>query len=156
VPVVFICENNQYAMSFPANKWTTSDRLAKFAECYGMPGEAVDGNDLMAVRAAVGEAVGRARNGDGPSLIVCNTYRWRGHSKSDRNLYRTKEEIEEWQKKDPILRFTAMVVSDGILTNEDVQAIKDQAYADIEAAVEFADNSPEPALETIEEGVYAP
>jgi pyruvate dehydrogenase E1 component alpha subunit len=156
VPVVFICENNQYAMSFPARKWTTSDRLAKFADCYGMPGVSVDGNDLLAVRAAVGEAVERARSGDGPSFVVCNTYRWRGHSKSDRNLYRTKEEIEEWQEKDPIQRFSALAVSEGLLTQKDVQAIKEQAYADIEAAVEFADNSPEPALETIEEGVYAP
>jgi pyruvate dehydrogenase E1 component alpha subunit len=156
VPVVFICENNQYAMSFPARNWTTSDRLAKFADCYGLPGVSVDGNDLMAVRTAVGEAVKRARSGGGPSLVVCNTYRWRGHSKSDRNLYRTKEEIEEWQKKDPILRFREKAVSEGMLTDEDAQAIKDQAYTDIEAAVEFADNSPEPTLETIEEGVYAP
>ena len=105
VPVVFICENNQYAMSFAATKWTTSERLAGFAELYGMPGAATDGNDVLAVREAVQKAVDRARDGGGPSLIVNNTYRYRGHSKSDRNRYRTQEEIEEWQRNDPILRF---------------------------------------------------
>jgi TPP-dependent pyruvate/acetoin dehydrogenase alpha subunit len=156
VPVVFICENNQYAMSFPAAKWTTSERLAKFAECYGMPGVAVDGNDILAVREAVAEAVERARGGGGPSLVVNDTYRWRGHSKSDRNRYRTQEEIEEWQAKDPILRFRAYCAEHNLLAEADMDAIEKQAYADIETARVFAENSPEPDLATIEEGVYAP
>ena len=156
VPVVFVCENNQYAMSFPARKWTTSERLARFAELYGMSGVAVDGNDLLAVREVVQEAVDRARSGDGPSLVVCNTYRWRGHSKSDRNLYRTNEEIEEWQEKDPIKRFRELLVSAGFITDEEADTIQEQAHAAIESATDFAENSPEPAVETIEEGVYAP
>ena len=156
VPVVYVCENNQYAMSFPAGKWTTSERLAKFGELYGMPGVAVDGNDVLAVRDAVQVAVDRARSGDGPSLVVNNTYRWRGHSKSDRNRYRTQAEIEEWQQRDPIRRFRGKVVAEGVLTDDEVTAIEKQAQADIESARQFAEAATEPALETIEEGVYAP
>jgi pyruvate dehydrogenase E1 component alpha subunit len=156
VPVVFVCENNQYAMSFPANKWTTSKRLAKFAELYGMSGAAVDGNDILAVREAVREAVDRARAGGGPSLVVADTYRWRGHSKSDRNRYRTQQEIEEWRKKDPIERFRKHVAEEGLLTKEEMDEIEEQAYADIEAARAFAESAAEPPLDTIEDGVYAP
>jgi acetoin:2,6-dichlorophenolindophenol oxidoreductase subunit alpha len=156
VPVVYVCENNQYAMSFPSQRWTNSENLAKFAELYGMPGKAVDGNDILAVREAVQEAVDRARAGNGPSLVVNNTYRWRGHSKSDRNLYRTQDEIDEWKAKDPIKRFRNVVSGAGLLSEEEIDAIKNQAYADIEAAREFAENAPEPNLDTIEEGVYAP
>jgi acetoin:2,6-dichlorophenolindophenol oxidoreductase subunit alpha len=156
VPLVLVCENNQYAMSFPARKWTTSERLAKGAELYGMPGVAVDGNDLFAVRAAAREAVDRARSGGGPSLVVNNTYRWRGHSKSDRNRYRTQDEIEEWQEKDPILRYQKVLVAEGLLTEEEAEAIKTEAYDSIEAARVFAENAAEPSLDTIEEGVYAP
>lgn len=156
VPVVFVCENNQYAMSFPATNWTSSEKLAGFAELYGMPGTAVDGNDLLAVREAVQEAVERAREGGGPSLVVNNTYRYRGHSKSDRNRYRTQEEIAEWQHNDPILRFRRIVEAGGILDTEEMDALEKQAYAAIESARQFAESSPEPSPDTILEGVYAP
>jgi len=156
VPVVFICENNQYAMSFAASSWTTSERLAGFAELYGMPGEATDGNDILAVNAAVQKAVDHARGGGGPSLVVNNTYRYRGHSKSDRNRYRTQEEIEEWQRKDPILRFRELLVSEGLFEKGEFEAIEEAAYAAIESARQFAESSPEPTVDTILEGVYAP
>ena len=156
VPVVFICENNQYAMSFPTHKIATSERIAKFAEVYGMPGKAVDGNDLLAVREAVMEAVEHVRGGDGPALVVNDTYRWRGHSKSDRNLYRTQEEIDEWQEKDPIRRFRDYVIKEGLLSEDEVEAMKEKSYGDIESARLFAEASPEPSIDTIEEGVYAP
>jgi TPP-dependent pyruvate/acetoin dehydrogenase alpha subunit len=156
VPVVFICENNQYAMSFAADKWTTSERLAGFAELYGMPGTAVDGNDLLAVKEAVQTAVDHAREGKGPSLVVNNTYRYRGHSKSDRNRYRTQEEIEEWQRNDPILRFNKVLIAEGLLTKDEIEAIEKTAYGAIESARQFAESSPEPSVETILEGVYAP
>jgi pyruvate dehydrogenase E1 component alpha subunit len=156
VPVVFICENNQYAMSFAADSWTDSDRLAGFAELYGMPGVAVDGNDLLAVKEAVQEAVDHARSGGGPSLVVNNTYRYRGHSKSDRNRYRTQEEIEEWQQKDPIRRFKQVLIDQEILEEDEIEAIGKAAYDAIESARQFAESSPEPAVETILEGVYAP
>ena len=157
VPVVFICENNQYAMSFAAEDWTSSKKIAAHGELYGMAEScSTDGNDLLEVRSAVAAAVKRAREGGGPTLIVNDTYRWRGHSKSDRNRYRTKEEIEEWKDNDPILRFQNYLVSEDVLSDEEVEKIKDQAYADIEAARVFAEASPEPAVETLEEGVYAP
>lgn len=156
VPVVYVCENNQYAMSFPVQRWTTSEGLAKLVEGYGMPAVAVDGNDVLAVREAVAPAVKRAREGSGPSLVVCDTYRWRGHSKSDRNRYRTQEEIAEWQARDPILRFRSHSFEAGLLTEAEADELKDQAYQEVEAALLFAEASPEPSLETIEEGVYAP
>jgi pyruvate dehydrogenase E1 component alpha subunit len=157
VPVVFICENNQYAMSFSANDWTTSKKIAAHGEIYGMPGStSTDGNDLLEVKKAVEAAVKRARDGGGPSLIVNDTYRWRGHSKSDRNRYRTKEEIEEWKKKDPILRFRKHCLSEKLLSEKEAEKIKDQSYADIESARLFAEASPEPDVAALEEGVYAP
>jgi pyruvate dehydrogenase E1 component alpha subunit len=157
VPVVFICENNQYAMSFAAEDWTSSQKIAAHGEIYGMAEScSTNGNDLLEVQSAVAAAVKRAREGGGPTLIVNDTYRWRGHSKSDRNRYRTKEEIEEWKEQDPILRFRRYCVGEGIIAEEEADQIKDQAYGDIEAAREFAEESPEPAVETLEEGVYAP
>lgn len=157
VPVVFICENNQYAMSFAASDWTTSKKIAAHGEIYGMAEScSTDGNDLLEVQAAVEAAVKRAREGGGPSLIVNDTYRWRGHSKSDRNRYRTKDEIEEWKKKDPILKFQKYCISEKILTKKEAEDIKEQGYANIESARVFAEASPDPAIETLEEGVYAP
>ena len=156
IPVVFICENNQYAMSFAADKWTTSEKIAERGRLYGMPGTATNGNDLLEVRSAVQEAVDHARAGNGPSLVVNDTYRWRGHSKSDRNRYRTQEEIEEWKRKDPIERFRKVVLDKELLTEEEIEKIKEQGYADIEAARVFAEASPEPDVATLEEGVYAP
>lgn len=156
VPVVYVCENNQYAMSFPSNKWTTSEGLASFAACYGMPGKSVDGNDLLAVLEATEEAVEHVRNGNGPALVVCDTYRWRGHSKSDRNRYRSQEEIDAWKEKDPIERFKNHMIEKKTLTIDDIEKIKAQADADIENARLFAESSPDPDVSTLEEGVYAP
>ena len=99
LPVIFVCENNQYAMSFAFNKSFNIERIGDRAASYGMPGVTVDGNDVLTVYDAVKQAVDRARNGGGPSLIETVTYRWRGHSKSDANRYRTKEEIETWKLK---------------------------------------------------------
>jgi len=155
LPVVFVCENNQYAMSFSVKKAFAIERISDRAAAYGMPGVTVDGNDLMAVYEAVSQAVKRAREGEGPSLIENVTYRWRGHSKSDANRYRTREEIEAWKQKCPIKRFRAHLIEEGVLTEEETDQIEQEAYAAIDAAVAFAEASPEPALETIEEGVYA-
>jgi pyruvate dehydrogenase E1 component alpha subunit len=156
VPVVFICENNQYAMSFAAEDWTTSEKIAAHGELYGLPSTSTDGNSLLEVKKAVAEAVARARAGKGPSLVVNDTYRWRGHSKSDRNRYRTQEEIEEWKDKDPILKFQAYCLKNKLISKEEAEQIKEQGYADIEAARVFAESSPDPLIETLEEGVYAP
>jgi len=155
LPVVYVCENNQYAMSFSVKKAFAIERISDRAAAYGMPGATVDGNDLVAVYEAVSQAVKRARAGAGPALIENVTYRWRGHSKSDANRYRTREEIESWKQKCPIKRFRARLVKEEVLTEEDADQIEQEAYAAIDAAVAFAEASPEPALETIEEGVYA-
>ena len=155
LPVVYVCENNQYAMSFPVKKAFAIERISDRAAAYGIPGVTVDGNDLLAVYEAVSQAVERARAGEGPSLVENVTYRWRGHSKSDANRYRTREEIETWKGKCPIKRFRTRLIEEGELTEEEAEQIEKAAYAAIEAAVQFAEASPEPALETIEEGVYA-
>jgi pyruvate dehydrogenase E1 component alpha subunit len=155
LPVVYVCENNQYAMSFSVNRAFAIQKISDRAAAYGMPGETVDGNDLMAVYQAASEAVERARSGDGPSLIENVTYRWRGHSKSDVNRYRTQEEIKAWQERCPIKRFRKQLIEQGVLTEEGANRIEQQAYAAIDAAVAFAESSPEPDLATIEQGVYA-
>lgn len=155
LPVVYVCENNQYAMSFPVKKAFAIERISDRAAAYGMPGVTVDGNDLLAVYEAVSRAVVRAHAGEGPSLIEAITYRWRGHSKSDANRYRTKEEIEAWKKKCPIKRFRQRLAKAGELTEEEAERIDQEAHAMIDAAVAFAEASPEPALEAIEAGVYA-
>lgn len=156
VPVVFICENNQYAMSFAAHDWTTSKKIAAHGELYGLSSTSTDGNDLIQVREAVQKGVDLARSGGGPSLVVNDTYRWRGHSKSDRNRYRTNEEIEEWKKKDPIGRFHDYCLKNKLLTEKEAEQIEDRAYDEIEAARVFAEASPDPKVEALEEGVYAP
>jgi pyruvate dehydrogenase E1 component alpha subunit len=143
-------------MSFPADKWTSSEQIAAKGETYGMPGVATDGNDLLAVKRVVQQAVDRARKGKGPALVVNDTYRWRGHSKSDRNRYRTQEEIDNWKSNDPIPRFAKECIKSKLLTKEEVEEIKEQGYADIESARVFAEASPEPDVSTLMEGVYAP
>ena len=155
LPVVFVCENNQYAMSCSVKRAFAIERISDRAAAYGMPGVTVDGNDLLAVYRAVGEAVARARSGGGPSLVENVTYRWRGHSKSDANRYRTPEEIEAWKAKCPIKRFRAWLIEEELLSEAEAERIEREAALAIEAAVAFAEASPEPALEAIEEGVYA-
>ena len=155
LPVVFVCENNQYAMSFSVKRAFAIERIADRAAAYGMPGTTVDGNDVLAVYEAVSVAVARARAGEGPSLVENVTYRWRGHSKSDANRYRTQKEIEAWKQKCPIGRFRALLIEGKELTEEAANQIEEQAYAAIESAVAFAESSPEPDVATIEEGVYA-
>jgi pyruvate dehydrogenase E1 component alpha subunit len=155
LPVVFFCENNVYAMSMAVHQAFAVDTISQRASAYGMPGVTVDGNDLTAVYAAAAEAVARARGGQGPTLIEARTYRWRGHSKSDRNLYRTQVEIEEWKGKDPIVRLRARLSAAGLLGEAEAEALAAQARADVAAAVAFAEASPEPDPERLEDEVYA-
>ena len=155
LPIVFVCENNQYGMSMNIQDAIAIDRISDRASSYGMPGVTVDGNDVMAVYEAISEAVKRARAGEGPSLVENSTYRWRGHSKSDANRYRTKEEIQEWMQKDPIARFEKQLIKEKVLTQEEATAIQAQAQKAIEDAAKFAEESPEPDVATILEGVYA-
>jgi len=154
LPVVFVCENNQYGMSTSMERSTAVKRVAKRASAYAMPGITVDGNDFSAVAEAVDIAVARAKNGDGPSLIENLTYRWRGHSKSDRNRYRTKEEIAEWQARDPIRRMADMLIGHKIVTPDEVASIEAEANQIIEDAIAFAKDSPAPRIEEATRDVY--
>ena len=144
LPVVFVCENNKYGMSTSTERSTAVKQIATRAIAYDMPGESVDGNDFSSVAQAVDHAVKRARNGDGPSLIENITYRWRGHSRSDRNRYRTKEEIAAWQEKDPIERMRLMLTEHGILDQDKIATIENEVEHTIEAAITFAMEGPDP------------
>jgi acetoin:2,6-dichlorophenolindophenol oxidoreductase subunit alpha len=155
LPVVFVCENNQYGMSTSVAQSTAVARISDRAAAYSMPGMTVDGNDFSAVAEAVGTAVARARRGEGPSLVENLTYRWRGHSKSDRNRYRTKDEIEGWMARDPIARFERELIAHDILTAEDAAEIAAQAVAEVEAGITFAKDSPSPDVADVTRYVYA-
>jgi len=155
LPVVFICENNLYGMSGAVSRVTTTNDLYTRSCAYGIPGEAVDGMDVLAVRDSVRRAVERARNGEGPTLIECKTYRYYGHSRSDPRVYRTREEEKEWQAKDPILRFRGKVISDGILTESECDGIQAEAKQEVEDAVRFAMNSPWPKPEEVTQDLFA-
>ena len=155
LPVVFVCENNQYGMSMSFKRSSASVNVADRAVAYQMPGVIVDGNDLPAVHAIVAEAVARARAGEGPSLVECKTYRTRGHSRSDRNLYRTKEEIEEWKARCPIERLRNELTETGRIEASELDAIVARVNEEIEAAVTFAEQSEAPDPAKLAEDVYA-
>ena len=155
LPVVFVCENNKYGMSTSTERSTAVKQIATRALAYDMPGDTVDGNDFSAVAEAVDRAVSRARGGDGPSLIESLTYRWRGHSRSDRNRYRTKQEIKAWQEKDPILRMSNMLTEHGIVDSARIMEIESEVEQIIEAAITFAMESPDPVQADATKYVYA-
>lgn len=155
LPVIFLCENNQYGMSMSVQRSTGSDGVAPRAIAYGIPGEQVDGNDVLAIYDAVSMAASRARAGEGPSLIEAVTYRYKGHSKSDQNRYRTRDEIREWQRRDPIQRFATLLTERGTLAQEEIKSMEAIAHQAIEDAYQFALGSPDPDPETLLEGVYA-
>ena len=155
LPIVFFCENNYYGMSMSVKRSMAIENISERAAAYGMPGSTVDGNDILAVYEATRLASDRARRGGGPSLLEGKTYRWRGHSKSDQNRYRTKAEIQEWKARDPIARFRRRLIDAGLLDDAGATAIEHAVQEEIEAAVRFAEEGPEPSLETMEDGVYA-
>lgn len=151
LPVICFCENNRYGMSMPFERAFNIDRISKRAEAYGIPGITIDGNDVIEVRKTVKEAAARARNGEGPTLIEAITYRYRGHSKSDRQLYRTREEVKKAMENDPIIRFAKLLN----VNDEELDEMKSNAREKIQKAVEFAESCPEPEVATIMEGIYA-
>lgn len=155
VPVVFICQNNQWAISVPFSKQTASDGVAIKAKAYGIPGIRVDGNDILAVYQVTKEAVERARRGEGPTLIESLTYRLGSHSSSDdATRYRPEDEFNEWQKKDPLIRFEIFLKDRGILTDEDVTAIKENAENIMTEGIKEAEKVGNPPLYTIFTDVY--
>jgi pyruvate dehydrogenase E1 component alpha subunit len=143
LPVVFVCENNKYGMSFSTAKSMRVERISERAASYAIPGVSVDGNDVDAVYEAAKAAVDRARSGGGPTLIECVTYRHKGHSKSDKNLYRTKEEIEFWKTKDPVGVFETKLIEKGLLTKEQVDQITENVRNEIRNAIQEASAAPD-------------
>jgi pyruvate dehydrogenase E1 component alpha subunit len=154
LPVVFVCENNKYGMSTPVTRSTSVKNISDRAAAYSMPGVTVDGNRFADVAEAAHLAVERARRGEGPTLIETLTYRIRGHSKSDRNRYRTKEEIESWQKRDPIQLFENDLVAFGLIGAEEIAAVHAEVETEIASAMDFAKASPAPSPADLTRYVY--
>src|SRR5438477_4101485 len=144
LPILFICENNQYAYSVPLEKTMAIDDVAIRAEGYGFDGVAINGNDVLAVYQATQGALARARGGDGPTLIECKTYRWHGHSEHDKAFYRTDEELAMWKSRDPIPTFTTYLRGLQVLTDDKLQEVEGRITSTIDDAVEFAANAPDP------------
>jgi len=155
LPVVFVCENNGYGMSTSVRRSTAVPNVADRAVAYGIPGVIVDGNRFADVAEAAFAAVERARRGEGPTLIESKTYRIRGHSRSDRNRYRTKEEIESWIARDPIKLFTADLKKFGLTTEAEIAGIRQSVEEEITAAIEFAKASPSPDPAQVTRYVYS-
>lgn len=144
LPVVFVCENNLYGYSVPFEKAMAIEDVADRAEAYGFPGVAVNGNDVLAVYQATQGAIQRARDAEGPTLVECKTYRWHGHSEHDKAFYRTDEELAMWRSRDPIPTYTAFLLDRGVLTPEILAEVEARIKREIDAAVAFAENSPDP------------
>jgi pyruvate dehydrogenase E1 component alpha subunit len=157
LPIVFICENNRYAMGTAIQRALAQTEIFKFADAYKMPGEACNGMDVLDVRACVGRAVARARESRTPSLVEARTYRFRGHSMRDPSaaVYRTKEEVEQEKLRDPISGFRAQLIREGKLDEAGWKALSDEVEARVAEAVAFAEASPEPPPEWLLEDVYA-
>ena len=156
LPVIFICENNRYAMGTAIHRALAQTEVWRFAETYGMHGEAVDGMDVLAIRESVSRAVERARKDKAPTLIEARTYRFRGHSMRDPagSVYRTKEEVEREKQRDPITIFTERCLKDGVLADADVKAVEKDVNDLVDEAVAFAEASPEPPPEELFMDVY--
>jgi pyruvate dehydrogenase E1 component subunit alpha len=156
LPVIWICENNRYAMGTSLERALSQTEIWKFGQTYGIPGEPVDGMDVLAVREVVARAVARARKDKTPSLIEARTYRFRGHSMRDPAgaVYRTKEEVEREKLRDPIVLFRQQLLDAGLLTEADIRTLEKDVNDRVDDAVTFADASPEPPAEWLMTDVY--
>jgi pyruvate dehydrogenase E1 component alpha subunit len=154
-PCVFICENNQWAISVPSHRQTGSETMAQKAVAYGMPGVRVDGNDILAVYRVCMEAVDRARKGEGPTMVETVTYRMASHSSSDdASRYRDQEEYERWKQRDPIQRFQKYLKRRKVWTEEWQTEIEETYKNELNAAIKRAEAAPKPSIESMFEGVY--
>ncbi len=154
LPVIFICENNNYAMGTSVARTSNVVDIYKLADAYDMPGDSVDGMSPEAVHEAVARAVKRARAGDGPTLLEMKTYRYKGHSMSDPQKYRTKEEVEEYKGKDPIEVTKATLISEFGVAEADIETIAERVRAEVEESVKFAEESPWPNDDELLKDVY--
>jgi len=150
LPVIYVLENNRYAISVASSRSTKLTNISDRAAAYGMPGVVADGMDVLAVYQAVSEAAARARRGDGPTLVECKTYRFRGHHEGDPKkgeTYRTKEEMEDWEKKDAIRKFADKVIAEHTVSQAELDSIKQEVIQEVGDAVAFAKESPSPRPE---------
>ncbi len=155
LPVLFVCENNQYAQSARSDWSVAGGDPAKRAEAYGIPGVRVDGMDFFAVHAAASELAGRARRGEGPSYLVCDTYRYHGHHAGDPLNYRPKEELAAWRAKDPVDRFKRELQERGVLGTDAIATMEQEVAALVDQAEAYAKASPEPSVDQLMTDVYA-
>lgn len=156
LPFVLVCENNLYATELSFLKATAGQSVAARAASYAIPGVEVDGQDVLAVHRAAGEAVDRARAGEGPTLIECRTYRYVGHHEGDPGTgYRAQDEIEEWKKRDPIVLFGMHLLENGTATQDVLDGIDQEAQAIVQDAIEFSDKSPWPSAEQVANSLFA-
>ncbi len=154
LPVIYIIENNNYAMGTSVERTTNVQDLSKIGLSYEMPSKSVNGMSPEAVHEAIAEACDRARRGDGPTLLDIRTYRYKGHSMSDPQKYRTKEEVAEWMEKDPIDHCLSVIKENNWLTENEIQEIIDWVKTEVEESITFAENSPYPAAEELYKDVY--
>jgi pyruvate dehydrogenase E1 component alpha subunit len=154
LPVVFLVENNLYGMGTSIERHSAVTDLSRKAEGFGIPGTRIDGMDVLAVREAVAERIQLAREERRPTLVEAFTYRFRGHSAADPEIYRTKEEVEDWRKKDPVTVFRDRLLDEDVISEGDVEELRERIEQQVTEAVEFADNSPEPPLESMYENLY--
>ena len=155
LPIIYICENNQYGMSMPVKESFNIARISDRKLSYNMEGLTIDGNNIVEVYNAVSHFTDYCRNGKGPVLIECLTYRWKGHSKSDAQVYRTKEELKAWMEKDPIIRYKKVLIEEGIITEKQDDKIQAAVKEEMEQANKFAEDSPFPEPAQVQEDVYA-
>jgi pyruvate dehydrogenase E1 component alpha subunit len=155
LPVIYICENNLYGMSSSVSRVCSVEDIAVRGKAYNIPSEIVDGMDILKVKESAGKAVLKAREGKGPTLIECKTYRYYGHSRSDPRVYRTKEEESEWKTKDPIEIFKKKTLKEGVMTEEEIKNLEKDVKGQVDSAAEYALNSPFPSPDTLTDDVYA-
>jgi len=154
LPVVYVCENNLYAMSMPFARGSATESLAERVRGFGLPACTVEGNDVLAVAEAASQAVERGRKGDGPSFIECMTYRFCGHSRSDKRVYRTREEEAEWHARCPVETFAKKLLDDGVLSRDALEEIEATVAAEVKAAEDFARLAPPADVAAVESDVF--
>ena len=154
LPIIYVCENNQYGMGFPIKKAINVEKISDRACAYGIKGLTIDGNDVLSIYRTVSKLVNEVRSG-GPILLELLTYRWKGHSRMDSEKYRTRSEVEEWKKKCPIKRFESYLLENKIATENELRSMEQDVNIEIEDAIDFAEKSPYPDPKKVEEDVYA-
>lgn len=154
LPVIFICENNGYAMGTSVERTSNVLDIYKFADAYDMPGDSIDGMSPEEVHIAMERAVRRARDGQGPTLLEMKTYRYRGHSMSDPAKYRSKDEVEEYKEKDPLTHVLRVIQENNYATEAEIEAINEKVRAEVEDCVQFAEDSPYPDVSEMYKDIY--